>query len=82
MPNEVQVAKWGNSLAVRIPRTILREAGMEEGDYLSLDVAGDGSIVLRSTKPKYSLDELVMGITPGNCHRETDWGPPVGKEVW
>ncbi|MEP7362859.1 MAG: AbrB/MazE/SpoVT family DNA-binding domain-containing protein [Acidobacteriota bacterium] len=82
MPNDVQVAKWGNSLAVRIPQAILREAGLAEGDHVSLGVAGDGSIVLRSAKPKYSLEELVNGITPKNRHGETDWGPPVGKEVW
>ena len=82
MPNDVQVAKWGNSLAVRIPRAILREAGLTEGDRVSLDVAGDGKIVLRSSKPKYSLDELVNGITPANRHHETDWGPSQGKEAW
>ena len=82
MPVDVQVAKWGNSLAVRIPQTILREAGLTEGDHVSVDVAGDGSIELRSSKPKYSLDELVQGITPSNRHAETDWGPPAGREVW
>lgn len=82
MPNDVQLAKWGNSLAVRIPQTVLREAGLSEGDHVSIDVTGDGSIVLRSTRPKYSLDELVRRITPKNCHGQTDWGPPVGKESW
>jgi len=80
MPNDTQVAKWGNSLAVRIPRAIVREARLSEGDRLSLDLSGDGSIVLRSRRRKYSLDELVAGITPANRHGETDWGPPQGKE--
>jgi antitoxin MazE len=82
MPNETQVSKWGNSLAVRIPRTIVREARLAEGDRLSLDLAGDGSIVLRSGRRKYSLKQLVAGIKPGNRHRETDWGTPKGKEAW
>ena len=82
MPNETQVAKWGNSLAVRIPQAIVREARLAEGDRLSLDLAGDGSIVLRSRHRKYSLDELVAKIEPNNRHSETDWGAPQGRESW
>ena len=82
MPNNTQVAKWGNSLAVRIPQAIVKEARLTEGDRLSLDLAGDGSIVLRAARRKYSLAELVSGIKPRNRHRETDWGPPQGRESW
>ncbi|HUB33284.1 MAG TPA: AbrB/MazE/SpoVT family DNA-binding domain-containing protein [Bryobacteraceae bacterium] len=82
MPNDTQISKWGNSLAVRIPRAIARGAGLSEGDRLSADLAGDGSIVLRSQKRKYSLNDLVAGIKPGNRHVETDWGGPLGKETW
>jgi antitoxin MazE len=82
MPNEAQLSKWGNSLAVRIPRTILKEARLAEGDRLSLHLVGDGSIVLRSGRPAYSLKQLVRGIKPGNRHRETNWGPSKGKEAW
>jgi antitoxin MazE len=82
MPNDTQIAKWGNSLAVRIPRAIVREARLAEGDRLSIDLAGDGSVVLRPGHRKYSLDELVAGIKPGNRHRETDWGTQQGKERW
>ena len=81
MPNETQVSKWGNSLAVRIPQAIVRDARLAEGDKLSLDLAGDGSIVLRSRRRKYSLDGLVSNITPKNRHRETDWGSPQGQET-
>ena len=82
MPNETQVSKWGNSLAVRIPQAIVRDARLAEGDKLSLDLAGDGSIVLRSRQRKYSLEELVAKIKPTNRHDETDWGAPQGKEAW
>jgi len=82
MPNDTQVSKWGNSLAVRIPRAIVREIGLAEGDWLSLDLEADGSIVLRSTLRKYSLDELVAGISKKNRHGETDWGPGQGKGPW
>ena len=82
MPNNAQVAKWGNSLAVRIPRAIVKDAGLAEGDRLSLDLEADGSIVLRSSHRRYSLDELVGGISKKNRHRETDWGAAQGKESW
>jgi antitoxin MazE len=80
MPNDTQVAKWGNSLAVRIPRAIVREIGLAEGDRLSLALEADGSIVLRSTRRKYSLDQLVAGISKKNRHGETDWGAAQDKE--
>ena len=82
MANDTQIAKWGNSLAVRIPRAIVKDAGLTEGDRLSLDLAADGSIVLRSSRRRYSLDELVGGISRKNRHRETNWGPAQGKESW
>jgi antitoxin MazE len=82
MPNDTQVARWGNSLAVRIPRAIVKEAGVSEGDRLSLDVAPDGSIVLRSAGPRYALEDLVSAITPKNRHKEIDWGKPLGRERW
>jgi antitoxin MazE len=72
----------GNSLAVRIPQAIAKEAGLAEGDRVSLDVTDDGSIVLRSRRRKYTLEELVSGITSKNRHGETDWGPPQGRESW
>ena len=82
MRNEITVSKWGNSLAVRIPQAIVKEARLTEGDCLAVDVDRNGSIVLRSTRKTYDLLELVSRITPKNCHRETNWGPPHGKESW
>jgi antitoxin MazE len=82
MPSDTQVSKWGNSLAIRIPQAIVREARLTEGDRLSLDLTGDGSIVLRNRRRKYSLDKLVAQIKPGNRHAQTEWGAPQGKEVW
>ena len=82
MPNDTQVSKWGNSLAVRIPRGIAKEARLAEGDRLTLNVATDGSIVLRSTRRKYELQQLVSRITAKNRHSETDWGEPAGQESW
>jgi antitoxin MazE len=77
---QTTVSKWGNSLAIRIPRVIAKQAGLSEGDSLALALGPDGSIVLRSTRRKYELSELVSRITPKNRHRETNWGKPQGEE--
>ena len=82
MRNETTVSKWGNSLAVRIPLAIAKQASIGEGDCVALTLDGDGGIVLRPTRRRYELSELVAGITPKNRHRETDWGQPQGGESW
>ena len=82
MPNQTQVSRWGNSLAIRIPQSLVREAGLTPGDRLSLDVTPEGDILVRSQRRKYTLEELVAGITSKNRHSETDWGAPRGKEAW
>jgi antitoxin component of MazEF toxin-antitoxin module len=69
-------------LAVRIPYGIAKQARISEGDCLALNLERDGTIVLRSTRRRYDLSELVSRITSRNRHRETDWGPPSGEESW
>jgi antitoxin MazE len=82
MRNETTISKWGNSLAVRIPLAVARQASLGEGDSVALALDGDGGIVLRPTRRRYALADLVARITPRNRHRETDWGRPKGKESW
>jgi antitoxin MazE len=79
---KTQLAKWGNSLAVRIPKRVVGSAGLREGDEVTLAVGKDGAILMRPAQRKYQLHELVSKITAGNRHEETDWGPQVGKEAW
>jgi antitoxin MazE len=81
MAATTQISRWGNSLGLRLPKSVAREARLDEGD--TVDVAVDnGTIVIRPTRPRYSLDELVRRITPKNRHDESDWDGPVGAEVW
>ena len=82
MQNESTISKWGNSLAVRIPLVLAKQAGIEEGDSVKMALDRDGAIVLRPARRRYDLSDLVARITPKNRHRETDWGQPVGKESW
>jgi antitoxin MazE len=76
-----QVGKWGNSLAVRIPGTFAKELELQEGAEIEVTRVKDGLLLKRRTR-EYTLDELLKQITPENIHGETDWGPPVGNEVW
>ncbi len=76
------LAKWGNSLAVRIPKDVVESAKLREGDSVSVRVSSSGEITIRAARPVYSLDELVTGITAKNRHAETDWGAAVGEESW
>ena len=79
---KTQVAKWGNSLAVRIPKTVAKKARLRRGDPIELRVSRPGAVEIRSRKPKPTLAQLVRGITPQNRHSETEWGAPRGNELW
>ncbi len=82
MRNESTISKWGNSLAVRIPLAIARQAGLDQGDCVEMSLGRNGGIVLRPARQKYELSDLVARITPRNRHTATDWGRPRGKESW
>jgi antitoxin MazE len=77
-----QLAKWGNSLALRIPKSVAEGAHLREGDRLTLDLTKEGNLIVRLARKRYSLEELVSRITRNNRHAETDWGSAVGKETW
>ncbi len=76
-----RIAKWGNSLGVRIPKAVAKEVGLDEGSNVEVKVSGR-NLVLAPARREYSLNELVAAITPKNRHGETDWGAPVGSENW
>ncbi len=74
-----QVAKWGNSLAVRLPRNVSQAAGLVEGSAIEIAV-DDGVVVIRAARPKYTLTDLIKGITPENLHEEILDDAPRGEE--
>lgn len=75
-----RVQRWGNSLAIRIPRTYAHDLGVREGSEVELTLDGRALIVTPSTVP--TLDELLAGITDANRQEELDLGPPEGRETW
>jgi antitoxin MazE len=81
---ETELARWGNSLAVRIPKEALKRADLREGDSLVLSASKAGEIRLKTKRRRreLTLKQMLDQITPENMHGEVDWGAPVGKEVW
>jgi antitoxin MazE len=78
---KAQMVKWGNSLAVRIPKPIAEAARLKEGDSLEIDAAAEGHIELRRVSKIPTLAQLVSQITPENRYAEISSGPEVGKEA-
>jgi antitoxin MazE len=76
----VEIVKWGNSTAVRLPAAILKQVRVALGDRLELRAEGS-RIVLERAPREYTLDELVAGITKKNRHSAVDFGAPVGREA-
>ena len=76
---KAQMVKWGNSLAVRIPKPVAAEARLKEGDFLEIE-AEEGHIELRKPTKVPSLAKLVAEITPENRYAEISTGPAKGKE--
>jgi antitoxin MazE len=74
-----KIQKWGNSLALRIPRDVARQIRVGEGDAVTLRVSG-GGFTVKPTPVRPSLDDLLKGVTAANLHEETDWGSAVGRE--
>lgn len=75
--------KWGNSLAVRIPKEFAEKVGMENDSPVRIKVSG-GKIILSPSRPKkgYALKDLLAGITRDNIHKEVSTGGGKGREIW
>ena len=75
------IRKWGNSPAVGIPMSLMSSAHYKLEQQVNITVE-DGRLIIEPLKQvTYSLDALVAGITPKNCHNEVSFGAPVGKEL-
>jgi antitoxin MazE len=78
----VRVRKWGNSLAVRIPKSLAEDVEVKEGTVLNLAVS-EGKLVATAVKKKrLSLEQLLAKVNTKNLHDEIDFGSPVGRETW
>jgi antitoxin MazE len=77
-----KVQKWGNSLALRIPKAFAIDAQLQNDSLVEISIVKGKIIVTPVATPSWNLDELLSGITQENLHTEVDSGFPVGNEVW
>ncbi|PKN12281.1 MAG: AbrB/MazE/SpoVT family DNA-binding domain-containing protein [Deltaproteobacteria bacterium HGW-Deltaproteobacteria-4] len=74
--------KWGNSLAVRLPKGLAEECGIEADSSIEI-VREDNLIIIKSARKEgLSLDSLLAGVTTENLHAEVATGKSVGREQW
>jgi antitoxin MazE len=77
-----QVQKWGNSLALRIPKAFAEETQVKRGSIVELTVEEGRLVVVPKRRKPVTLKRLLSGVTRQNVHGETDSGAPIGREVW
>lgn len=80
---QTKIQKWGNSLALRIPKALADETGIADDSPVEIQVV-DGQIRIIPLRPavEYTLESLLDGITPDNLHDEFDMGDGLGSESW
>ena len=79
---KTRVQKWGNSLALRIPKSFATEISLAQGSEVKVSLVGKKIVVSPLQRSKYILRHLVSKITEKNRHREIDTGHPAGNETW
>jgi antitoxin MazE len=82
----VEFRMWGNSLAVRIPKALAQAIKARDGKRAEIGIE-NGALIVRplskpTRKPRYTLDELLTGMTRDNVPQDVDWGSPRGHEAW
>ena len=79
---QTQIKKWGNSLALRIPKLFALDANLKLNKLVDLSINKHSIIITPIDEKEYSLEKLLEGVSKNNLHGEFDTGAPVGKEIW
>jgi len=79
---KTKMQKWGNSLAIRIPKAFATEVGLKEESEVDVSLKSGKLVVVPVEKPGLTLKALLAKITEENVHREVDAGPATGREAW
>ena len=77
----VAIRKWGNSLALRIPRTLAADTHLTSGSQVDVALE-DGRLIVAPVTAGMTLDALLAAVTPDNLHGEVSTGRRVGREAW
>lgn len=77
-----RIQKWGNSLALRIPKSFAQEIGLDRDVPVNVSLEDGKLIVAPIPEPALTLERLLEQVTEDNIHREADTGRAVGEEAW
>ncbi len=79
---EIRLQKWGNSIGIRIPKSILNTLNLSENDKVELVQEGEKMVITKSMKKKISLRERFDKYQGSNLAKEFSWDEAKGKEIW
>ena len=79
---ETRVQKWGNSLALRIPKPLANQIGLEHNSLVDLSLRGTKLVIVPVRPRGLELNALLAQVTDHNLHGEVDTGGTVGSEAW
>jgi antitoxin MazE len=75
------VARWGNSLAIRLPKSAAELSDLHEGDAVEINIDEHGQLVVRPAREYFTIEQLIVGMTPENRHEEM-FPDTIGREIW
>jgi antitoxin MazE len=79
---KTRIQKWGNSLALRIPKSFALETGLDQDVIVDVALVDGKLIVTPLQSASFTLEQLLAGVTDQNRHAEYDTGEALGTEVW
>ena len=79
---KTRIQKWGNSLALRIPKSFATEVGLQRETAIEISLADGKLVITPVAKPKLTLKQLLAKVTKENLHHEVNTGHAVGNETW
>ena len=79
---QTKIQKWGNSLALRIPKSFALSVNIKQNELVDLSIEKGKIVIMPIAQKEYSLEELLEGVSENNLHSEFDTGAPTGKEIW
>ena len=79
---KTRIQKWGNSLALRIPKSFAEEVHLGQGSQVEISLSDGKLLISPAPERVFTLEQLLAGITEQNLHCEVDTGGATGNEVW
>ncbi len=76
-----KVQKWGNSLALRIPRALALDTHLTDESEVDLSVTKGRLLITPLGRARLRLGSLLARVRPSNLHGEIDFGRPAGREA-